>query len=57
MKAPPSELTCTAIDDTMSGGPREVIRHFVGPFTRCDRIEDYKRAWAHFEKLKSEKVN
>lgn len=50
----PAELTCTAIDDTMPGGPREVTRHFVGPFTQCDRIEDYKRAWAHFERLKSE---
>ena len=50
----PSELTCTAIDDTMPGGPREVTRHFVAPFTRCDRIEDYKRAWAHFERLKTE---
>ncbi len=52
----PSELTCTAIDDTMPGGPRTVTRHFVGPFTQCDRIEDYKRAWAHFERLKSEEA-
>lgn len=52
----PAELTCTAIDDTMPGGPRTVTRHFVGPFTRCDRVEDYKRAWAHFERLKSEKA-
>lgn len=51
-----SELTCTAIDDTMPGGPREVTRHFVGPFTQCDRTEDYKRAWAHFERLKSEEA-
>lgn len=50
----PSELICTAIDDTMPGGPREVTRHFVGPFTKCDRIEDYRRAWTHFERLKSE---
>ncbi|MCZ8133543.1 MAG: N-6 DNA methylase [Rhodobacteraceae bacterium] len=49
----PAELTCTAIDDTMPGGPRTVTRHFVGPFTQCDRIEDYRRAWAHFERLKS----
>ena len=49
----PTELTCTAIDDTMPGGPRTVTRHFVGPFTQCDRIEDYRRAWAHFERLKS----
>lgn len=50
----PSELTCTAIDDTMPGGPRKVTRLYVGPFTKCDRIEDYRRAWAHFERLKSE---
>jgi methylase of polypeptide subunit release factors len=52
----PPELTCTAIDDTMPGGPRTVTRHFVGPFTQCDRIEDYRRAWAHFEQLKSEEA-
>ena len=51
---PPSERTCTAIDDTMPGGPCEVTRKFVGPFTQCDRIEDYKRAWAHFKRLESE---
>ena len=52
----PVDLTCTAIDDTMPGGPRTVTRHFVGPFTQCDRIEDYRRAWAHFERLKSEEA-
>lgn len=52
----PAELTCTAIDNTMPGGPRTVQRHFVGPFSQCDRIEDYRRAWAHFERLKSEKA-
>ena len=54
LESNPSELTCTAIDDTMPGGPRKVTRHYVGPFTKCDRIEDYRRAWAHFERLKSE---
>ena len=52
----PSELTCTAIDDTMPGGPRTVTRRFVGPFTQCDRVEDYNRAWAHFESLKSKEA-
>ena len=52
----PSELTCTAIDDTMPDGPRAVTRHFVGPFTQSDRIEDYRRAWSHFERLKSEEA-
>lgn len=23
---------------------------FVAPYTKCDRIEDYRTAWAHFEK-------
>lgn len=50
----PSELICTAIDDTEPGGPREAVRYFIGPFTQCDRIEDYRSAWAHFERLKLE---
>ena len=24
---------------------------FVAPYNRCDRVEDYRRAWAHFEKV------
>ncbi|MBX2831456.1 MAG: N-6 DNA methylase [Rhodospirillales bacterium] len=56
LAAKPLELRCTAIDDTMPGGAREVVRRFVGPFTQSDRIEDYKRAWAHFERLKSEEA-
>lgn len=24
---------------------------YYAPYTRCDRIEDYRRAWAHFEKI------
>jgi hypothetical protein len=24
---------------------------FVAPYTKCDRIEDYRTAWAHFEKV------
>lgn len=27
---------------------------FVAPFTRCDRIADYRTAWAHFEKIFNE---
>lgn len=47
----PTELVCTAIDDTMPDGPHTIERRFLGPFIKCDRIEDYKRAWAHFEEL------
>ena len=24
---------------------------YVAPYTRCDRIADYRKAWAHFEKI------
>ncbi len=24
---------------------------FVAPYTRCDRIADYRRAWSHFDKI------
>lgn len=24
---------------------------YYAPFTKCDRVEDYRRAWAHFEKM------
>ena len=27
---------------------------YFAPYTRCDRIEDYRRAWAHFEKVFNE---
>ena len=28
---------------------------FVAPYTRCDRIADYRTAWAHFEKIFGDK--
>lgn len=24
---------------------------YYAPYTKCDRIADYRRAWAHFEKI------
>ena len=30
------------------GGEQE---NYYAPYTRCDRIADYRRAWAHFEKV------
>ena len=48
------EVTCSVSDDCMIDGPKTVERRFVGPFFKCDRIEDYKRAWTHFEKLEQE---
>ena len=28
---------------------------YYAPFTKCDRIEDYRKAWAHFEKVFADK--
>ena len=28
---------------------------YYPPFNKCDRVEDYKRAWAHFEKVFADK--
>ncbi len=50
----PSELVCTAIDDTLPDGPNTIERRFIGPFFKCNRVVDYKCAWAHFEKLEQE---
>ena len=38
------------IDDTMPGGPVERTITYKAPFDRCDREEDYRIAWAEFEK-------
>ncbi|MCS4181627.1 hypothetical protein GGQ07_003086 [Salinibacter ruber] len=39
----------TVEDDTQPGGPVERTITYEAPFTRCDREEDYERAWAAFE--------
>lgn len=40
----------TITDDTMPGGPVDRTIEYVAPFDKCDRVEDYKTAWAFFEK-------
>lgn len=30
---------------------------YYAPYNRCDRIEDYRRAWSHFEKVFNEEKN
>ena len=51
-----NEVSCVVEDDTRPDGPHKVTRRFVGPFTTCDRIKDYKIAWSHFERLESPEV-
>lgn len=42
-------------DDTLLGGPRKRVITYEAPFDRCDREEDYKTAWAEFEKRRAAK--
>jgi hypothetical protein len=47
---PSGTIERTVIDDTLPGGPRERIIRYTAPFDKCDREEDYRTAWAEFEK-------
>lgn len=40
----------TILDDTLPGGPVERTITYQAPWTRCDRVEDYRIAWEFFEK-------
>ena len=40
----------TIMDDTLPGGPFERTIEYHAPFDRCNREEDYRTAWAAFEK-------
>jgi len=48
-----THLECQAVVDFMPGGPQTITHTFEGPFDTCDRVEDYKRAWAYFEAHKA----
>ena len=45
-----SEVIQTKQDDTLPGGPTEKTITYLAPFDRCDREQDYKTAWAFFER-------
>jgi hypothetical protein len=49
-------LECEATIDFLPGGPQRITRIFEGPFDTCNRIEDYRRAWAYFEKHREGKA-
>jgi hypothetical protein len=40
-------------DDTLPGGLRKRVITYEAPFDRCDREEDYKTAWAEFERRRA----
>ena len=42
-------FTRTVMDDTLPGGPHERTIEYHAPFDCCDRVEDYRTAWAFFE--------
>ena len=50
--APPH--TIDPAKSELYGGQQQT---FVAPYTRCDRIADYRRAWTHFEKIFSDNKN
>ncbi|MBW4523233.1 MAG: DUF559 domain-containing protein [Scytolyngbya sp. HA4215-MV1] len=43
------EVTIT--DDTQPGGPIQRTIVYQAPFEKCDRVSDYRTAWAHFAAL------
>lgn len=38
-------------DDTVPEGPVELAEEFVAPFFKCNRVEDYSKAWNFFAKV------
>jgi hypothetical protein len=45
------EVTIT--DETQPGGAIQRTITYQAPFDKCDRVSDYRTAWAHFEQLQS----
>ena len=43
-------VTRTIMDDTLPGGRFERTIEYHAPFDRCNREEDYRTAWAAFQK-------
>lgn len=40
----------TVTEDTLVNGPTQRTVQYIAPFTKCDRVEDYKTAWEFFSK-------
>ena len=49
-----STIERPVVDDTLPGGPVCRTIQYVAPFSLADREEDYRIAWAHFEKRKGD---
>lgn len=49
--SPTHTHTIAPAKSELYGGQQQT---FVAPYTRCDRIADYRTAWAHFEKIFNE---
>ena len=41
-------VTRRIMDDTLRGGPVELVVEYRAPFDRCEREEDYRAAWDEF---------
>ena len=62
------DLTKNNWEEVKNNKEGELVKHTIGyelhkgtkiiyypPFQKCDRVEDYKRAWTHFEKVFTDK--
>jgi len=45
----PGSGSGTILDDTLPGGPVQRTITYEAPWTRCDRVEDYRVVWGVFE--------
>jgi hypothetical protein len=44
-------IEITIADDTQPGGIQQKTIIYEAPFDKCDRVSDYRTAWAHFSQL------
>ena len=55
------ELTTEIRNEYLKDVENNITKHEYGgyftPFIKCNRVEDYKTAWAHFEKIFNKNTN
>lgn len=42
------DIEVTYVDETLPSGPRERTVRYIAPYDCCDRVADYRQAWAFF---------
>lgn len=54
--SPGESLECVVEVNFLPSGPKEIRRVFRAPFTICDRVDDYRRAWKFFDAQLNQKA-